>query len=173
MITQKSLVLFALCLMCGSGCTAVNNQESLPSPKQNPVYDPPAFVTEEDVEEVDWDRQAAAFQTDTSSGWTGNEKKVAIIGPELKTNQIEKWLWHFWGIDKGQLSLAGYHERSKEISPVFSEGVWSSNGIGGGKINGADASLPAHVTLPKAGKWTKLVYIDGQLFDTLVVEVNA
>ena len=50
------------------------------------------------------------------------------------------------------MSPVGYHKESKDISPVYSEGVWSRNGIGGGKINGADASLPTNVVLPEAGK---------------------
>ncbi|KWW20662.1 MULTISPECIES: DUF4871 domain-containing protein [Peribacillus] len=170
---KKGLVFLLLCLMGVSGCTATNVPESQQSPKQNLSNDAPGFVAEEDFEEVDWEMTAAEFDTNTGSAMSGNENKVGIIGPELKANEIQKWLWHFWGMDEGPLSLVGYHKESKDISPVFSEGVWSRNGIGGGKINGADASLPTNVVLPKAGKWAILVYIDGQLFDTLVIEVNA
>ncbi|WP_057913091.1 hypothetical protein [Peribacillus muralis] len=153
-------------LLCLSGCSQTKVQQ----PPNNAT---PGFVTEKDVEEVDWIKNAAEFNTDAGSDMVGNEHKVGIIGPELKPNKIEKWLWHFWGIDKGKLTLVGYHKESKGISPVFSEAVWSRKGIGGGQLNGADASLPTNVVLTKAGKWAILIYIDGQLFDILVIEVNA
>ncbi|SNT29615.1 hypothetical protein SAMN05444672_11336 [Bacillus sp. OK838] len=32
--------------------------------------------------------------------------------------------------------------------------------------------MPSNVALPKAGKWALLVYIDGKLFDTLVMDIK-
>lgn len=66
----------------------------------------------------------------------------------------------------------GYNQDTSTISPVLSDGSWSRTSIGGGEINGADASLPSNVELPKAGKWALLVYIGDQLFDTLVMDIK-
>lgn len=81
-------------------------------------------------------------------------------------------MWHFWGIDQGKFTIVGYNQDTSTISPVLSDGSWSRTGVSSGKMNGADASLPSNVELPKAGKWALLVYIDDQLFDTLVMDIK-
>ncbi|MFF5400321.1 hypothetical protein ACFY5J_24105 [Peribacillus butanolivorans] len=161
-----------LCLFVVSGCTSTKVQEPQNQNKLSLPEDIPNFVTEKDFEKIDWDRTAIKFDTGTSGDMVGNKNKLGIIGPELKPNEVEKWLWHFWGIDKGELTIVGYNQDTSNISPVLSDGVWSRTGVGGGKINGADASLPSNVALPKAGKWALLVYIDGKLFDTLVMDIK-
>ncbi|CAK6478369.1 hypothetical protein BFRIG_04727 [Peribacillus frigoritolerans] len=159
-----------LCLFVLSGCTSTQVLEPQNKNKLSLPEDIPNFVTEKDFEKIDWDRTATEFDTGTSM--VGNKNKLGIIGPELKPNEVEKWLWHFWGIDKGELTIVGYNQDTSNIRPVLSDGSWSRTGVGGGKINGADASLPSNVELPKAGKWALLVYIDGKLFDTLVMDIK-
>jgi hypothetical protein len=160
-----TLVLFIVISGCDS--TKVDNESStLNIPK-----DIPSFVTEKDFEKVDWDRTVTEFDSGTRSDMVGNKNKLGIIGPELKPNKVEKWLWHFWGIDKGEMTIVGYNQNTSNIHPVLSDGVWSRNGVGG-KVNGADGSMPSNVVLPEAGKWALLVYIDGELFDTLVMEIR-
>ena len=136
------------------------------------LEDLPDFVQKGDFEKVDWNRKVTEFDTGTRDDMVGNKNKIGIIGPELKPNKVEKWLWHFWGIDQGELTVVGYNKDTSKITPVLSDGVWSKDGVGGGKIEGADASLPSNVVLPEAGKWALLVYIDGKLFDILVYEIK-
>jgi hypothetical protein len=152
-----------------TGCDSKVDKESI---TLNLPKDIPSFVTEKDFEKVDWDRTVTEFDTGTGSDMVGNKNKLGIIGPELKPNEIEKWLWHFWGINKGEFTVVGYNQDTSKITPVLSDGAWSRNGGDGGRIEGADASMPSNVVLPEAGKWAFLVYIDGKLFDTLVMEIN-
>lgn len=168
-ITSLFIVLFT-CLFVVSGCTSttVNSNPS----KISLPEDIPNFVTEKDIKKIDWDRTAAVFDTSTRSDMIGNKNKLGIIGPDLKPNEVEKWLWHFWGIDQGELTIVGYNQDTSMISPVLSDGSWSRTSIGGGDVNGADASLPSNVKVPKAGKWAILVYIDDKLFDTLVMDIK-
>lgn len=150
------------------GCGAKDTVES----KLAWPEDLPDFVRKSDFEKIDWDRTVTEFNTGTRDDMLGNKNKLGIIGPELKPKKVEKWLWHFWGIDKGELTVVGYNKDTSKITPVLSDGVWSRDGIGGGQIEGADASMPSNVVLPEAGKWALLVYIDGKLFDILVSEIN-
>ncbi|MFJ5624862.1 DUF4871 domain-containing protein [Peribacillus loiseleuriae] len=165
----KSMVLiFLSVLFLVVGCSSnetVDSKLTLPE-------DIPNFVQESDFEKVDWDRTVTEFDTSTRSDMVGNKNKLGIIGPELKPNEVEKWLWHFWGIDKGEFTVVGYNQDTSKITPVLSDGAWSRNGVGGGKIEGADASMPSNVVLPEAGTWALLVYIDGKLFDTLIMDVK-
>ncbi|WP_052427548.1 hypothetical protein [Neobacillus niacini] len=172
MKVKTFFVAFLLCLFVISGCESskvqkVQNSTNITLPK-----DIPSFVKEKDFEKVDWDRMATEFDTGERNDMFGNKNKIGIIGPELKPKEIDKWLWHFWGINKGEFTVVGYNNNTSKISPILSDGVWSRNGIGGGKVNGADASIPSNVVLPEAGKWALLVYIDGKLFDTLVMDIK-
>lgn len=170
---EKTLfAVFLLCLFVISGCESTNvqkvqNETNITLPK-----DIPSFVEEKDFEKINWDMMAAEFDTGERNDMFGNKNKLGIIGPELKPKEVEKWLWHFWGIEKGEFTVVGYNKNTSKICPVLSDGNWSRNGIGGGKVNGADVSMPSNVSLPDAGKWALLVYIDGKLFDTLVIEIN-
>ncbi|WP_430787102.1 hypothetical protein VBD025_15565 [Virgibacillus flavescens] len=163
---------FLVCLIVLVGCETSKVQKDQHSITITLPEDIPSFITEKDFEKIDWNRKATELETGTGSVMFGNKNKLGIIGPELTPNNVEKWLWHFWGIEKGELTVVGYNQDNSKISTVFSGGYWSRNGIGGSEINGADASLPSNVMLPDAGKWALLVYIDGKLFDILVIDVQ-
>lgn len=165
-------VAFLLSLFVISGCQSSKDQEVQKPIKVSLPNDIPNFVSEKDFEKIDWNRTATEFNTGERSDMVGIKNKLGIIGPELKPKVVEKWLWHFWGIHKGEFTVVGYNQDTSKISPVLSDGAWSRNGLGGGKVNGADASMPSNVVLPEAGKWALLVYIDDKLFDTLVIDVN-
>ncbi|WP_148359469.1 hypothetical protein [Peribacillus simplex] len=172
---MKVKILFTACLFCLfviSGCDSSNVKDVQNTNEFSLPKDIPSFVKVKDFEEIDWGRKAIEFDTGERSDMFGNKNKLGIIGPELKPKEVEKWLWHFWGIDSGEFTVVGYNQDTSKISPVLSDGTWSGNGIGGGKLNGADASNPSNVVLPEAGKWALLVYIDGKLFDTLVTDIN-
>lgn len=158
------LSVFFLLVGCSTNET-VDSKLALPE-------DLPDFVQKNDFEKVDWNRTVTEFDTGTRDDMVGNKNKIGIIGAELKPNKVEKWLWHFWGIDQGELTVVGYNKDTSKITPVLSDDVWSKDGVGGGKIEGADASFPSNVVLPEVGKWALLVYIDGKLFDILVYEVK-
>jgi hypothetical protein len=158
------LSVFFLLVGCSTNET-VESKLALPE-------DLPDFVQKSDIEKVDWNRTVTEFDTGTRDDMVGNKNKIGIIGAELTPNKVEKWLWHFWGIDQGELTVVGYNKDTSKITPVLSDGVWSKDGVGGGKIGGADASLPSNVVLPEVGEWALLVYIDGKLFDILVYEVK-
>ncbi len=86
-----------LCLFVVSGCTSTKVQEPQNPNKISLPEDIPDFVTEKDFEKINWDRTATEFDIGTSSYMVGNKNKLGIIGPELKPNEVEKWLWWFLG----------------------------------------------------------------------------
>lgn len=168
----KLIALLLLCLFVVSGCNLAKNQDEQSANNVSLPHDIPKFVKDKDFEKINWDKKITQFDTESRSDMVGNKDKIGFIGPELKANQVQKWLWHFWGIDKGEITVIGYNKDTAKITPVFSDAVWTKNVLGGGKINGADASMPSNVVLPESGKWALLVYIDHHLFDTLVMDIN-
>lgn len=172
---MKNKIVYVACCLCLfviSGCTSSKVQEPEKTDKVTVLDETPSFVTDKDLDQIDWNRKAVEFTTATDDKVLGNENKIGIIGPELKANKVEKWLWHFWGMEKGEATFVGYHRDTLKIKPVLSEGEWSRELTGSSAVNGAEVSLPTNVMLPDKGEWAILVYSDGELFDTLVMEVQ-
>ncbi|MFJ5713256.1 hypothetical protein [Neobacillus sp. NPDC093127] len=194
---KTTFAVFILCLFVISGCQSSNVQKTQDTFKTPPEEsskvrkthdtfkitlpkDIPSFVKEKDFENIDFNKSVTVFDTGTRNDMVGNKNKIGFIGPDLnsngepdfKANETQKWLWHFWGVNKGDLTIVGYNADTLKITPVLGDGWSRKNGIGGGKIEGADSSMPSHVTFPEAGRWALLVYIDGKLFDTLVMDVK-
>lgn len=126
----------------------------------------PDFVQEKDFEAIDWNRKAVEFG---EYGVIGNKNKSGVIGSELPSLTTQKWMWHIWGNDNTELTIIGFHRESRSVEYVLTDG-WSL--IAQGENNGADAHAPSNVVFSKPGEWAVLLYTDGELFDTLVFEIN-
>lgn len=172
LINKIVYVVCCLCLLVISGCSSSKVQEPEKTDKVSVIDETPSFVTDKDLDQIDWERKAVEFRTSTNAKVIGNENRLGIIGPELKANKVEKWLWHFWGMDKGVATFVGYHRNTSTIHSVLMDGEWSRSLTGSSAVNGADGSVPSNVMLPDAGEWAILVYSDGELFDTLVMDVK-
>lgn len=57
----------------------------------------PDFVKVNDFETINWDRKAVEFG---DRGIFGNKYKSGVIGEEMKSSNIEKWMWHLWELIK-------------------------------------------------------------------------
>ncbi|WP_370511969.1 hypothetical protein [Lysinibacillus sp. BW-2-10] len=129
--------------------------------------DVPEFVKESDFTSIDWEKKAVEFG---NSNMVGNENKSGIIGANMPSLNGQKWMWHLWGVEAlGSLTVVGLHRETNEVHQILTTG-WSLQL--GGKNNGADAHAPSSVKIPKEGEWAILLYVDKQLFDTLVIEID-
>jgi hypothetical protein len=137
---------------------------------QNESNDIPSFVKEADFKQIDWDKMVTKIGSNGNSDILGNPNKVGYIGPDLLTKKIDKWLWHFFGKTQGKLTVVAYHQETSTKAPVLKSGYTTE--FSGGALYGADATMPSNVSLPAPGKWALLVYIDEELFDTLLISVK-
>lgn len=100
---------------------------------------------------------------------TGVEGRLGFINPGFIADQPNKYMWHFWGRDEeltGDLLITAVKRNTTEIIDVF------ETTLRPGKHNGADAAVPTSMSLPTPGLWRILASIDGQLFGSVVVEVE-
>ncbi|MGG3283109.1 DUF4871 domain-containing protein [Paenibacillus solani] len=100
----------------------------------------------------------------------GVEGRLGFIHPGLVAGQPNKYMWHFWGRDEeltGDLDITAVKKDTTEIIEVF------RSKLRPGKHNGADATLPTTMSLPSPGLWRIMTSIDGQLFGSVIVEVDA
>ncbi|AWE07284.1 hypothetical protein DCE79_07800 [Lysinibacillus sp. 2017] len=147
------------------GCTAdevVESKTVLPD-------DIPNFVQESDFETINWERKAVKFG---DSGIIGNENKSGVIGAEMPSLNVQKWMWHLWGIENPnntKLTIVGFHKESETIHQILIDG-WTTELSSAN--NGADAHIPSSVKIPEPGEWAILLYTDEKLFDILVYEIK-
>lgn len=168
-LMMTALYMFTLLL---GACQTTENKETAQPVKQEQTNKLPEYVSEKTFNQINWENVSVKFNSTSDTELIGTKGKLGIIGPELIPKKTEKWMWHFWGIDNGKLTLVGYNQKTSTFCPVFSDGTWSRDNIGGGKLNGDDASMPSNVSLPESGSWALLVYVDEKLFDTLIIDVK-
>lgn len=107
--------------------------------------------------------------TSGSYQMTGTPGRLGFIDPGFQAGQGNKYMWHFWGRDEeltGELAITAVKKDSTDVIDIFHASLRP------GQHNGADASLPTTMSLPSPGLWRIMVSIDGQLFGSVVVEVN-
>ncbi|MEN0641862.1 DUF4871 domain-containing protein [Alkalicoccobacillus gibsonii] len=101
----------------------------------------------------------------------GKEGSIGIIGMKDITENGQKWMWHFWGnpdIAYKDWEVQARQEGDEEfISPlIFNDDSLEPRGE---EINGHARST---VLFPSSGLWELNVYIDGEFFDQLTVDVD-
>lgn len=100
----------------------------------------------------------------------GVEGHLGFIHPGFIAGQPNKYMWHFWGRDEdltGDLDITAVKKDTTEIIEIF------RSKLRPGKHNGADATLPTTMSLPSPGLWRIMTSINGQLFGSVIVEVDA
>ncbi|MDM5227385.1 hypothetical protein QUF73_14360 [Cytobacillus sp. NJ13] len=129
--------------------------------------DIPDFVQVSDFDTIDWERKAVEFG---DRGIIGNENKSGVIGADMPSLNGQKWMWHLWGVEDADLTIVGFHKKSQTVHKVLNGMGWTIRAYG--PNNGADAHTPSSVKIPKKGEWAILLYVDGELFDHLIFDIN-
>ncbi|KON90141.1 hypothetical protein AF332_27295 [Sporosarcina globispora] len=130
--------------------------------------DIPDFVQVSDFENIDWKRKAVEFG---DRGIIGNENKSGVIGADMPSLNGQKWMWHLWGVKNADLTIVGFHKESQTVHKILTNGMgWTIRAYG--PNNGADAHTPSSVRIPKKGEWAILLYVNGELFDQLIYDIN-
>jgi hypothetical protein len=141
-----------------------NNQRKIILPKNTP-----SFILTKDFEDVEWNKEAV----DLGNNILGNDNKSGVIGADMPSLNInQKWMWHLWGGDnttENKLTVVGLHKETDTVHQILTSG-WSIEL--GGENNGADAHAPSSVNIPLKGEWAMLLYVNGELFDTLVYNIT-
>ncbi|GEN52277.1 hypothetical protein [Halobacillus faecis] len=140
---MKKVVWIVFFIIC-AGCQATENEE-------------PAVPTKTEEFEVG------------SYTMRGIPDKVAFIDAPWMEGAVQKFMWHFWGSEDeltGPFKVTGTHINTGETVTVFEAAEIA------GPVNGADASLPSNMSLPKSGDWKLQTSMNGEPFGTILVEVK-
>ncbi|MFJ7406195.1 MULTISPECIES: hypothetical protein [unclassified Lysinibacillus] len=163
MIRKLLFIFIFLSLLVLAACTSNETSKKISLPEGIPN-----FVQASDFEKIDWDKKAVPLNNNI----IGNENKSGVIGVNAPSLNVQKWMWHLWGIEhpsETELTVVGYHKETGMIHPILTTG-WKT-GLGGAN-NGADAHAPSHVQIPEKGQWAILLYTNEELFDILIYDIN-
>ena len=101
----------------------------------------------------------------------GKEGSIGIIGTKTVTESGQKWMWHFWGdedISGKQWEVKAFKQGEEEaIDPITFKDE---------NLTPRDEVIKGHarssVLFPSSGLWKLKVYIDGEFFDEIIVDIN-
>ncbi|MFC4323325.1 DUF4871 domain-containing protein [Litchfieldia salsa] len=129
-----------------------------------------ACNTEETIKEEKWEDNSPTF-TNEYGEMFGKEGSIGIIGSKTITENGQKWMWHFWGtedISYKEWEVKALKQGEEEsIYPIKNKDVEISPR--GDEINGHARSS---VLFPSSGLWKLKVYIDGEFYDEIIVDIN-
>lgn len=124
----------------------------------------------EDATKEKWEDNSPTFLTEHGEMF-GKKGSVGISGIKSITENGQKWMWHFWGDEnisgKSWEVKAFKQGMDEKINPI----VYKDNALTprGKDINGHARSS---VKFPSSGLWKLQIYIDGEFFDEIIVDIN-
>lgn len=127
-----------------------------------------ACKSEETIQEEKWEDNSPTFTSEYGVMF-GKEGSIGIIGPKTVTENGQKWMWHFWGTE--DISNKKWEVKAlkqggeEEINPIT---VKDEQLVPRGEISGHARSS---VLFTSSGLWKLKVYIDGEFFDEIIVDI--
>ncbi|MEI5906708.1 hypothetical protein WAK64_06510 [Bacillus spongiae] len=101
----------------------------------------------------------------------GNQSTLGFTGPlPTVANKTQKYFWFYFGnetIYDKPVDVKAIKKGEKELIDVFSGTFHKGAELGPGIVN-----MPSHLRFPSKGVWKVLVYIDDDLYESIVVEVE-
>lgn len=100
----------------------------------------------------------------------GEENKVGFIlneNEDLVANKQNKYMWHLWGnedFEEKDFKVTGVNLDTNDEETLVTSTIAGPN-------NGADAHVPSIMNFPSEGVWELSVFVGGELFEKMSVEV--
>ncbi|PYI52883.1 DUF4871 domain-containing protein [Paenibacillus flagellatus] len=99
----------------------------------------------------------------------GVQGRLGFIDAGFRAGRANKYMWHFWGRPdelRGELTIRAVRQGTSRIEELFAAPDTGS------ALNGADAAVPAMLTLPEPGLWRLMAFVGGRLYGSVVVEAE-
>ncbi|MRG86008.1 DUF4871 domain-containing protein [Salinibacillus xinjiangensis] len=134
------------------------------------VFVTAACKSEETIIKEKWADNSPTFATEYGEMF-GKEGSIGIIGSKTITKNGQKWMWHFWGtedLSNKEWEVKAFKQGEVEaVNPIqFKDKQLSPRGD---MVNGHARSS---VLFPSSGLWKLQVFIDGELFGDIIVDIT-
>lgn len=167
--------------MVGSmfGCTNQNEElaNELEELKEKNKTKEMANKVVEVMEEGNWDlspifEHSVVYENGNQGSYevVGNRKTVGFTGPfPLIAEEPQKYFWFYYGnknIYDKPVIVKALKKGTEELIDVFSGTFYKD-----AKVSPQSVNMPSTLKFPSSGLWKVLVYIDDELYESIVVEV--
>ena len=129
-----------------------------------------ACKSEETIKEEKWEDTSPTFIHEAGEMF-GKEGSIGIIGSKTVTKEGQGWMWHFWGTEEisyKEWDVKAFQQGKDEaINPITYKDE-KLVPIGEDTYGHARSS----VLFPSSGLWKLKVYIDGEYFDEIIVDIT-
>lgn len=102
----------------------------------------------------------------------GNKDTVGFTGPfPIIAKDSQKYFWFYFGkesVYNKPIEVKAIKKGTEKAVNILSS---PSNFYKGAEVSPDSVNMPSHLKFPSAGVWKILVYIDEELYESIVVEV--
>ncbi|MBO8155070.1 MAG: hypothetical protein H0Z32_01300 [Bacillaceae bacterium] len=176
-VVNKSILSLFMILISGMlmACTSVTQHKKEANQKQE---------IQEHTEGIDhhiqaeWDltpsfEHPITYEGGREGSYTiiGNQHTVGFTGPfPLEAGKGNKYMWFYFGDEQIYDQPVKIKAIKKDTEKLIT--LHSGSFFQGAEVSPDSVNMPSILKFPSAGRWKILVYIDGELFERLVVDVE-
>lgn len=131
-----------------------------------------------EIPENDWElsstfEHSVVYESGKEGSYTvvGSKDGIGFIGPfPIIAKDKQKYLWFYFGkenIYDKPVEVKAIKKGTEELVDILSgPGTFYE----GAKVSPDSVNMPSHLKFPSAGVWKILVYIDEELYESIVIE---
>ena len=182
---KKHTLALSLLLTVGSlvACTSNSNSETsgeLKESKEESEVQESTNEIEKVVTEDNWDlsstfNHSVEYESGEEGSYeiVGNKDTVGFTGPfPIKEGDSQKYFWFYFGkenIYDKTVEVKAIKKGTEETVDILSG---PSTFYEDAKVSPDSVNMPSSLKFPSAGVWKILVFIDNELYESIVVEVE-
>ncbi len=180
---KKHLVVLSLILMVGLlvACSSNSNNESgneLEVSKQESEAQKISSKNDETIIEKNWELSPefihfVEYESGEKGSYEirGNKDGMGITGPfPIIAKDSQKYMWFYFGAENiydKPVKIKAIKKGEEDSIEVYSGTFFESAEVSPESVN-----MPSRLRFPSTGTWKVLVYIEEELFDTIIVKVE-
>jgi hypothetical protein len=173
-ITSALVMISSLFLM--AACTEDTKENEIQEPQQEVSANANEVVYE--IPDNGWEltptfEHSVVFESGEKGSYTilGSKDSIGFTGPfPIMANEKQKYFWFYLGeenIYDKPVEVKAIKKGTEELVDV----LWGpSTFYEGAEVSPGSVNMPSTLKFPSSGIWKVLVYIDGELYESIVIE---
>lgn len=180
---KKLFLTLSILLTTGSliACTDIGNNETQSETEETKQEDGVREKNNEvdyEIPNDNWDlsstfEHSVVYESGEEGSYTivGNKDSFGFTGPfPIIAKDNQKYFWFYFGnenIYDKSVEVKAIKDGEEELIDVYS-GTFNESA----EVSSDSVNMPSHLKFPSAGVWKVLVYINEELYESIVVEVE-
>ncbi|MYL44281.1 hypothetical protein GLV94_01350 [Virgibacillus halodenitrificans] len=180
---KKNILALSLLLTVGSlvACTSNSNTEAVNELEETKVENEVQTTTnkfDEAIIDNNWElstkfNHSVEYKSGEKGSYeiVGNTDGMGITGPfPIMAKDSQKYMWFYFGTENiydRPVKIKAIKKGEEDILDVYSGTFYEDAEVSSGSVN-----MPSKLNFPSKGRWKVFVYIDEELFDTIIIKAE-